>query len=202
MDINAILTCSYCTKIYTKPINLPCGDSLCEEHLIEAAIANEKEIKCCLCQQKFIMEDHQFILNKSIQTLIEEKRFLSVEEQRLKERIDFNLNLLRSNIEILQNIDIELTSIPKKKSQLLINKIDKLESNVIKRIQSKSLFLNTLRFVFFRGLPLIFFYSFILYHIFLKYGIISDDKDNNFPFNFFNLTKKNINSFDFNSKYK
>ena len=114
MDINAILTCSYCTKIYTKPINLPCGDSLCEEHLIEAAIANEKEIKCCLCQQKFIMEDPQFILNKSIQALIEEKRFLSVEEQRLKERIDFNLNLLRSNIEILQNIDIELTSIPKK----------------------------------------------------------------------------------------
>jgi hypothetical protein len=47
------LTCSYCSKIYKHPIQLPCDDSICGEHLSERDVVKENKIKCKECNGEF-----------------------------------------------------------------------------------------------------------------------------------------------------
>ena len=45
------LTCSYCFKIYKEPIELPCEDYICKEHLKENDVVKTNKIKCPTCKQ-------------------------------------------------------------------------------------------------------------------------------------------------------
>ena len=47
------LTCSYCSKIYKYPIELPCGDSMCGDHLKEKDVVKANRIKCKKCNDEF-----------------------------------------------------------------------------------------------------------------------------------------------------
>jgi hypothetical protein len=47
------LTCSYCSKIFKDPIELPCGDNVCREHLSERNVVKLNKIKCNQCKQEF-----------------------------------------------------------------------------------------------------------------------------------------------------
>ena len=47
------LTCSYCSKIFKNPVELPCKHSVCKEHLLEKDVQKLGIIKCVECKQEF-----------------------------------------------------------------------------------------------------------------------------------------------------
>ena len=63
------LTCSYCSKIFKDPIELPCNHHLCNEHLVEKSVVKQNRIKCAECKQDFEVKDNDF---KSIEILKEQ----------------------------------------------------------------------------------------------------------------------------------
>ena len=72
--------CSYCSKIFKDPIELPCDDLLCKEHLNDKEVVQRDKIKCSTCKQEFQVKDHDFKLNKFVQKQIDNKLYLSEEE--------------------------------------------------------------------------------------------------------------------------
>ena len=102
MSLKSDLTCSFCKEIYKNPYSLPCGDSLCEEHLNEAFIRKNNSIKCKTCQKVFTLKDNEMIRpNTAMQKLIENERYLSDEEKLIKSNLEESLNkLLRLNAQL------------------------------------------------------------------------------------------------------
>jgi hypothetical protein len=78
------LTCTYCSKIYKDPVDLPCDDSICRAHLSERKVVKGNRIKCKECKQAFQVEDSQFKLNKTLKKLLESQCYMSEEEICLK----------------------------------------------------------------------------------------------------------------------
>ena len=83
MSLKSYLTCKHCSKIFKKPISLPCGHSLCQEHLIES----NHSIKCITCDKEFILNQDMFALNHVVNDLINDEMFLSENERNLKTQI-------------------------------------------------------------------------------------------------------------------
>jgi hypothetical protein len=67
------LTCSYCSRLLKDPIELPCDDSICREHLSERDVVSQKKTK---------LESDVFDHFQEMRFQIDEHR------ERLKERID------------------------------------------------------------------------------------------------------------------
>jgi hypothetical protein len=82
------LTCSYCSRIYKDPILLPCGDTICRQHLTERDIVKQNKIKCNKCKKEFGVRDNEFKLNEALKNLIESHSYLSVEELGLKQELE------------------------------------------------------------------------------------------------------------------
>ncbi len=111
MSLKTDLTCSFCKEIYKNPFTLPCGDSLCEEHLKEANIRKNNAIKCKTCQKVFTITDNEMIRpNTAMQKLIENERYLSDEEKLIKNNLEESLNkLFRLNAQLqLSKSDFDL----------------------------------------------------------------------------------------------
>ena len=56
LKLKTSLTCSYCSKIYKDPIELPCEDWICREHLTEQNIVQQNKIKCKDVQTLIVAE--------------------------------------------------------------------------------------------------------------------------------------------------
>ena len=84
LTLKSHLICSYCSKIVKEPIELPCEDSICREHLSERNVVKENKIKCNKCKQEFGVRDNQFNSNKTLMKLVESQCYLSEEESSLK----------------------------------------------------------------------------------------------------------------------
>jgi len=69
------LTCSYCAKIFKDPIDLPCEDSICREHLSERDVVKEKRIKCKECNGEFQINDDAFRSNKTLRKFLESQSY-------------------------------------------------------------------------------------------------------------------------------
>jgi hypothetical protein len=82
------LTCSYCSKIFKDPINLPCEDSICRGHLKERDVAKANRIKCKTCNEDFQIKDNHFESNEALTQLIESHSYLSREEISLKRELE------------------------------------------------------------------------------------------------------------------
>ena len=82
------LTCSYCSKIYKHPIQLPCDDSICGEHLSERDVVKEKIIKCAECQQELRVTLDEF---KSTKTQNNEEKILLRQELEVSMRKFFEI---------------------------------------------------------------------------------------------------------------
>jgi len=82
------LTCSYCSKIYKDPIELPCSHHLCKEHLTEKTVAKENRIKCGECKSDFEVKDKDFKTNNLVKKQIDDHVYLSDEEFSLKKQIE------------------------------------------------------------------------------------------------------------------
>ena len=76
-NFKSTLTCSYCSKIFKDPIELPCGHHLCKAHLSEKDIIKENRIKCGECKQEFQVKDNEFKASEIFKEQLDELLFLS-----------------------------------------------------------------------------------------------------------------------------
>jgi hypothetical protein len=81
------LTCSYCSKIFQDPIELPCSHNLCKEHLTEKDVAKQNRIKCGECKRDIQVKDNEFKPNSFVRKVLDEHVYLSDEEVALKKKI-------------------------------------------------------------------------------------------------------------------
>jgi hypothetical protein len=92
LTLKSQLTCSYCSKIFRDPILLPCGDSICRDHLKDRDVVKANRIKCKKCNDEFQIKDNEFNtindLNTLIKTLVESRCYLSAEELSLKKVLE------------------------------------------------------------------------------------------------------------------
>ena len=82
------LTCSYCSKIYKDPIDLPCGHSICRERLSQRDILKVNKIKCKKCSHEFAVKDNDFKSNKTLKKQVEDQTHLSEGEINLKQKLE------------------------------------------------------------------------------------------------------------------
>ena len=73
MSIKVNLTCSFCSKIYKELIVLPCGHTMCEEHLHE-----QEKIEWVPCRKEFNLCKHVFVPNFVVRNIINDKDFLGI----------------------------------------------------------------------------------------------------------------------------
>jgi DNA-directed RNA polymerase subunit RPC12/RpoP len=71
------LTCLYFAKIYEDPIELPCGDIICSEHLKQKSVVKQNKINCPKCKQEFFVKGKEFEKNKILQKLLDRQEYLS-----------------------------------------------------------------------------------------------------------------------------
>jgi hypothetical protein len=71
------VTCSYCSKIYKDPIVLPCGDSICREHLSDKDVLKVNRIKCKKCNEEFGVKNNEFKSNEDLRKLVEDQSYFS-----------------------------------------------------------------------------------------------------------------------------
>jgi hypothetical protein len=85
------LTCSYCLKIYKEPIDLPCDDSICRQHLSERDIVKQNKIKCKKCNGEFQVRDNEFKSNEALKNSIESHSYLSDDEISRKQDLEASI---------------------------------------------------------------------------------------------------------------
>jgi hypothetical protein len=85
------LTCSFCSKIFKDPIQLPCNHSICCQHLTERDVVKQNKIKCNKCKQDFQVSNNDFKSNTTLKNLIESQSYLSEEETSLKQELEVSI---------------------------------------------------------------------------------------------------------------
>jgi hypothetical protein len=107
LKLKANWTCSYCSKILKDPIELPCEDSICREHLSDRDVRKENKLKCKQCNDEFRVKDIEFKSNEALFQLIESQSHLSDEETNLKKDLEISIRkFFDSYDEFLQNKSI------------------------------------------------------------------------------------------------
>jgi hypothetical protein len=87
------LTCSYCSKIIKDPIDLPCDDSICREHLSERDVVKANKIKCKKCNDEFEVKGNDFKSNDELVKLLESRLHFSKVELNLKNYLENSIRL-------------------------------------------------------------------------------------------------------------
>ena len=152
------LTCSYCSRIFKDPIQLPCDDSICHEHLSERNVVKENRIKCKKCNEEFVVKGKQFRSNDDLRKLLERSEsYLSKDESSLKKLLEDsmrksfqfydefiqNKSILESNVydhfqEMRFQVDEQREELKKKIDDIALAMIDKLK-------KSEAMFLENLK---------------------------------------------------------
>jgi hypothetical protein len=149
------VTCSYCSKIY--PIDLPCGDSICGEHLHERNVVKHNKIKCNKCNDEFGVKNNEFKSNNQLKHSIESHSHLSDQELGLKQELeesikkffefydqfDQNKTKLESNIfdhfhEMRFKIDEQREELKKRIDDIALAMVDQTK-------KSENVYLNSLK---------------------------------------------------------
>jgi hypothetical protein len=86
-NFKSALTCSYCSKIFKDPIELPCSYNLCRGHLTEKSVAQQNKIKCGECKQEFQVKNIEFKATEIFKEQLDNHVYLSDEELSLKNEI-------------------------------------------------------------------------------------------------------------------
>jgi hypothetical protein len=82
------VTCSYCSRIFRDPIDLPCGDSICREHLSDRDVVKANRIKCKKCSDEFGVKNNDFKSSNELKKLLESHSYLSEDEMSLKQELE------------------------------------------------------------------------------------------------------------------
>ena len=153
------LTCSYCSKIYKDPVELPCGDLICKEHLNDNEVVQKNKIKCQECKQEFEVKGIEFNLSKAIQKQIDNKLYLNDDEIALKQKIEesikvfyqmydtFTLNKTKLDLdchehfqELRFQLDIHREKLKEKIDEIYMEMIEKTkehEASYLKKLNEK-----------------------------------------------------------------
>ena len=88
LKLKSTLTCSFCSKIFKDPIELPCSHNLCKGHLTEKSVAQQNKIKCVECKTDFQVKGNEFKPNNFLKKLLDDHVYFSDEEALLKKKIE------------------------------------------------------------------------------------------------------------------
>jgi hypothetical protein len=147
MSVKADFTCLICSKILKSPFALPCGDTICEEHLKKSEVLRNNSIKCLSCGEVFDVKNNQMIRqNKALQNLIQKELFLSDAEKSKKKSLEesirnfsqlneqlqeskniFELQSHNHFQEIRRNIEMQREELKDKIDQIALKMIDELK---------------------------------------------------------------------------
>ena len=85
----ATLVCKYegCNLIYQNPVDLPCGRSLCRQHLDNF----DDKFECYFCGKEHQIPEDGFLINKTMNEMIDNHFDLDPLRKRVKESFE-NLN--------------------------------------------------------------------------------------------------------------
>ncbi len=158
-NLKSTLTCSYCSKIFKDPIELPCSHNLCEEHLAEKHVTKEKRIKCGECKKDFQVKDNDFKANNFLKKQLDDFRFLSDEEFTLKKQIEesiqklfevyeqFSLNKTKLDLDVHEHFQEVRFKLDEHREKLkekiddiymeMIQKTKKFEATYLKSLEDK-----------------------------------------------------------------
>ena len=165
MNVKADFTCLICSKILKSPFALPCGDTICEEHIKKSEVLRNNSIKCQSCGEVFDVKNNQMMRqNKALQNLIQKELFLSDAEKSKKKSLEesiqnfsqlneqlqeskniFELQSHNHFQEIRRKIDIQREELKDKIDQIALKMIDELKliedtySNRIREFKVESL---------------------------------------------------------------
>jgi hypothetical protein len=108
MSVKVDFTCLICSKIFKSPFVLPCGDTICEEHLYDPQVLKNNSIKCQSCEETFQVKDNEMIRsNKSFQKLIQKELFLSDAEKSMKKSLEESVqNFFQLNEQLQESKNI------------------------------------------------------------------------------------------------
>ena len=109
MSLKSNLTCSVCSKIFKDPVELPCEDFICREHLFAKDVQKQNKIKCVECKREFPVKDTEF---KSVK-LIQKQLYLSDIEKCLKQQIEESI---RDFYKFYEEFCLNKTSIERRRS--------------------------------------------------------------------------------------
>ena len=88
LKLKSQLTCSHCSRIFKDPIELPCDENICREHLSEKAIVNANRIKRNECYQEHQIKENIFRSINAFKKFITEQTYLSEEEISVKQELE------------------------------------------------------------------------------------------------------------------
>lgn len=153
------LTCSYCSKIFKDPIELPCGDFICQEHLNDQIVKKQNKIICVNCKNCFEVKDNDFKTSHFLSKHLDDKVYLNDEEIVLKQKIEnsikaffqifeeFVLNKNKLDLapyehfsEIRRQIDIQREKLKEKIDEIALEMIDqtkKFKTSYMKILNEK-----------------------------------------------------------------
>jgi hypothetical protein len=108
MSFKVDFTCLICSKIFKRPTSLPCGDTICEEHVKESQVLKNNSITCQSCGEVFEVKDNQMLRpNKALQNLIQKELFLSDVEKSKKKSIEHTIqNFFHLNEQLQESKNI------------------------------------------------------------------------------------------------
>ena len=142
MNIGKKLTCKYCNKVYNEPITLPCGDSICKQHVHDLlAIDDTNTFLCPFCNER--NSNQNLRVNKTIQELLDAEVH-KFELDPKYERILSSFKTEIRNLEVILNDpeSVIYDEIKELKRQVDLNReelksqIDKLANDVIQKLES------------------------------------------------------------------
>ena len=101
MDCHS-LKCQFneCGSILEKPVALPCGHTLCLEHLN----ANETKFKCFLCNEEHLIPKNGFRVNKTIEQIVERYH----QSDPMRKRIKASFDELNESFKEYEDIDLDV----------------------------------------------------------------------------------------------
>ena len=99
--LKSSLTCSNCSKIFKDPVELPCQDLICKEHLNEKEVLKQNKIKCIECKLEFEVKNKDFKSVKAYNKLLNDQVYLSQEEINLKLKIEESIKIFHKKYEEL-----------------------------------------------------------------------------------------------------
>ena len=88
MSLKSDFQCAHCRKILKEPVTLPCGHTICDEHLDKSIDHEMKIVECVLCKREFNVNRYQFQPNEIVQQLLDKEIHLNDREKHLKKSLE------------------------------------------------------------------------------------------------------------------
>ena len=126
-NVRKNVTCIFCNRIFTDPIDLPCSNSICKKHLDDI-----NENKCIFCSQIHEITSGDTFPNERLSQTIASDLYLTEKQRLLKTEIEQLLSNTTSLFKKIQKKEAEI-------KKFCVNHFAKLESKINLRKQTLNL---------------------------------------------------------------